>query len=643
LGLSILERLAGQQGTLQLPRLDHNLPKGAEQDIFESLRPWLEAASKRDQAGHISALWYALGKRAWKVTELDALLEKLIWQGPKSHAGTAATQWLADPKSRDRRVLELVRRDRSAIYVQAVFQHVCRRRQSLLPVRFAPQAHKGRFHDGRVVPVPTINTGLQHWPSSTQRLYAELLLDVEKDHKQFAVHRAVMLAQRARLLISDVASFEDALSSNEVTMQEAALGALVWLDEPRPALPVLLQHLDSDRARVAMYALQRLMQVIPRAELVEALDELLQRPRLKITVQKEALRLLGQLATPRAIALLQRVWAQKGLHRDVRIAAIHAARNMLELEEAWTLLSAASEDDEHCARAVVDVAPSQLAQPYRARYLGLLERVAGHPSHAARSACYDALARGWDSAAPEEAVRIAAQAMSQLRVEDKWRRLPGVLSRGARSSGSHSTLETLTRQLIEACKDDIVPGAEHDRIAQQRLGAWLQSLGEETKPQARGLQSTLVTALLQHAELWTLAARLALAAATNQALPDAALELCAAASTPGRARALAIALENEAGREARNWEQAQSEQVLSALMNGDAIDSERRALHPRESSSGVGARERTNAIARRLAVTWLESIGPEFDWPRSLRDALVRLRRDEDLDVRTAALSLWVA
>ncbi|MCA9707000.1 MAG: hypothetical protein KDK70_14195, partial [Myxococcales bacterium] len=39
----------------------------------------------------------------------------------------------------------------------------------------------------------------------------------------------------------------EALASTEVPIQEAALGALVWLDVTAPALPILLEHLDGDR------------------------------------------------------------------------------------------------------------------------------------------------------------------------------------------------------------------------------------------------------------------------------------------------------------------------------------------------------------------------------------------------------------
>src|SRR4029078_12401544 len=83
LGLSLLERLAGQQGTPDLPRLDKNLPRGAERAIFMALGPWLEHARSRQQDQHLFRLWTALGKRAWRVPELCALVGDTIWHGHK--------------------------------------------------------------------------------------------------------------------------------------------------------------------------------------------------------------------------------------------------------------------------------------------------------------------------------------------------------------------------------------------------------------------------------------------------------------------------------------------------------------------------------------------------------------------------------
>ena len=341
--LSLLERLAGQSGTPDLPRLDRNLPRGAEVAIVDALYPWLKAAKQRQQEQHVFRLWGALGERAWKVPKLATLLDDMLWRGKKNNAAWTAQLWLQDPKTRDARVRELVKRDRSALYLAPVFQHCHRRRQTLLVERMSERAPSGRFHDGKVTHFPHVQSGFHRWPTSLQQRYLDLLGKAEVSPKQFTQTRASLVAQRARVPLTRALDLADALASGDVAVQEAALGALVWLDDPGPALSILLDRLDGDRARVAMYAMPRLARLIPRGAMVTALAGLLARPSLKVTVHKEVLRLLGQLATPLAANLLRATWATP-LHRDVRVAALHAARSLLSQADAWSLLAEAALD-----------------------------------------------------------------------------------------------------------------------------------------------------------------------------------------------------------------------------------------------------------------------------------------------------------
>ncbi|MCA9707652.1 MAG: hypothetical protein KDK70_17515, partial [Myxococcales bacterium] len=293
LGVSLLSRLAGQGGTLDLPPLHDNLPRGAEQAIVDALMPWLRADSKRQREQGIFRLWQALGKRAWRVSSLGALMERLVWEGHHNNAGFAAGLWIQDPATRDERVRALVARDRSALYLHGVFAHCHRRRQSTLFDRFADPPPKGRFHDGKIVIIPHVARGLERWTPALQRTFCTLLDRADLEPKRYSRTRAALVALRARVPLTEVSDLEPALRSSDVNVIEAALGAMVWTDRPAPALPILLDHLDGDRARVAMYAMPRLARLLPPAEVVDALATLLQRPRLKVTVHKEALRLLG--------------------------------------------------------------------------------------------------------------------------------------------------------------------------------------------------------------------------------------------------------------------------------------------------------------------------------------------------------------
>lgn len=617
LGIDLLERLAGQAGTPDLPRLDRNLPRGAERAIVVALRPWIEAARARQQDQHLFRLWSALGKRAWRVPELGALVSDAIWHGHQNNAGYAAGLWVQDPKTRDERVRELVARDRSALYLHPVFQHCHRRRQTLLPERLAPTAPRGRFHDGKITVVPYVDGGFQRWPTALQRAYVELVQLAELEPKQFGQTRAALVAMRARVPVTTAADLADALASTDVNVQEAALGSLVRLDDPAPALPILLEHLDGDRARVAMYALPRLARLVPRDRIVDALAELLARPRLKVTVHKEALRLLGELGTPRAMGLLRHTW-QQPLHRDVRIAALHAARSLLGEPEAWTLIDAAARDESpDIARAVVDVPLGNVAEPYRARYFQAMAVVADHGSPIARAASFEALASEWSLADPVGAVSLAARVIGRLDPLDPWMGAKTIVAEGGRSLATHAAIVELVEGLVAAADEQVAPAGELDRLAHRRLYGLLEALAPDRHLTTAVLLEGLANRLLARPQWWSDGARLRVAATPNDRLGAVLLALLAAAPTPRCTRALEDAARAAAALPSRAWEPELAERCAAELAEGPPA-------------------------ARVIAANCVEKFGRRWGWSTAWTSLLQRLREDPDLDVRTCAREVWL-
>jgi hypothetical protein len=616
LGLSLLERLAGQQGTPDLPRLDRNLPRGAEQAIVTALLPWVRAAQSRQQDLHAFRLWAALGKRAWRVPELSTLIANIIWHGHKSNAGFAAALWLQAPATRDERTRELVRKDRSALYLQPVFTHCVHRRQTLLSDRMAHKAPRGRFHDGKVVMVPFVERGFHRWPTTLQQQYVELIRSAEAEPQQFMTTRARLVAMRARVPITVVADLGDALASSDVAVQEAALGALVWVDAPEPALPILLEHLDGDRARVAMYAMPRLALLLPRARMVDALAELLARAQLKVTVHKEAVRLLGMLATPRAIELLRETWT-RALHRDVRIAALHAARSVLWAREAWVILaSAASDESPDVARALVEVPIVTIAERHRVAYLELMLDAADHPSPVVRAALFIALGQRWSWVDPLAAVLVAARVVERLEPLDPWAGASRIVAGGAASEATHSSIEKLLETLTAAAQRELAPAGEHDRLAHRRFVALIDALERERHPTSLRLLESLAVKLLARPDWWSAGVRLRLAATPSEHLGARMLELVATAPTTRSQGAIELAARNLASFALRDWSHEQAQAVVAELVEGPAA-------------------------ARIVGLAMLELFGRRWGWGEPWTGTLGRLRSDPDLDVSTAARAMW--
>lgn len=616
LGLSLLERLAGHAGTMDLPLLAHHLPRGAEHAIAETLLPWVDATQKRNEVGVLFALWRALGKRAWNVPELSQRIERAIWKGPKGSAGHAAHLWLEDPETRDARVRELLRRDSSAIYLAPVVAHCHRRRQSLLGPRFDLSAHRGRFWDQKIVSIPWFSGGFARWSPGLMQSYVKLLRAALADPKRFSTLRALIIGTLARVPTTSVRDVMDSIRADDVVELEAALGALVWTDRPAAALTILAEHLESDRARVAMYAFPRLARLLEREQVVDALAQLLARPRLKLTAHKEIVRLLGQYSTPRALELLRKEWAGE-LHRDVRIAALHAARSVLENDAAWAILGDAARDpNPDVARSVVDVHAPNIASAFQARYLETMAVVADHPDPDTRRALLSAL-NSWAAAAPMEVAAIAARVLERLDPLDPWELALDRAADAARSRSTHESLLALVDRLLATAQADREPRKEGDQLARRRLCAWVAALARVRNPSVSELLSALAERLGAERAFAREAALARIAAATNAQVGEAICELCRTASPLG-ALAVRTAAESAARDGRRGWTAEQALGVVDIVMGG-------------------------LPSARLAAPALVGAFGSRWGWGREWTDRLRTLRHDADPDVQIASLDVAVS
>ncbi|MCB9545211.1 MAG: hypothetical protein H6706_04875 [Myxococcales bacterium] len=613
-GLRALDRLAAQAGVIELPRFDAGLPRGAELGIVATLLPLLEASSAREYPGNVLRLATALGKRAWRVEALWPLVEEAIWARKSALGSLATALWLADPATRDARVRALLARDRTAIVLPRVFEHLHRHRQELLDPYLQGEAMAGAFLTKRSVYVIPAHTGFHRWLPRQQVAFARLLQRTFDAPKASAWEKASTIKRLALLPVTTVADLGPFLASSEVVVVEAALGALVHLDAPAPGLPILLDHLDGDRARVAMYALPRLAGLVPAPVMVAELVALLARPRLKITVHKEVLRLLGTLRTPAAVAALLAQWQQPTLHRDVRIAGLHAARGLLDVEAAWSLLAQALADpDPDVPRALLAPAPATLPARHRDRYLAALLTLAAHPEGRVREALFARLLDPLWRAGREAAVAPAAAAcLAHLGSEAGWRGAARVLALSAEQApGREALLDALGRLVEHAAAADPEPAADLDQPARRRL-AVLTDLLVEVPLRRRSALAAAAERLagLPGAEAEVARLRVSAFEPGEVAAATARLTGWLAPVSPGQRSILAAAVAALARSES-GWEVAD----LYALIDGLAA------------ASGLAA------------LPLLAALGQRLEGPAEARTRLGALRRSADPDVAAAALA----
>ncbi|MYW12291.1 hypothetical protein GT034_28680, partial [Streptomyces sp. SID2563] len=143
--LRTLVRISGNTGGADLGRLDRTLRRGQEHEVFEALRPWLEAGAEKSDYGLAFALVRALGRRAAGLPELQDLLWQAIRFGSVTTARTAVRLWLEPDTDRGERVERLLALDPSAGTLPEVLAVLTRARTDLLDPYLATPPPHGRF------------------------------------------------------------------------------------------------------------------------------------------------------------------------------------------------------------------------------------------------------------------------------------------------------------------------------------------------------------------------------------------------------------------------------------------------------------------------------------------------------------------
>jgi hypothetical protein len=614
-GLGFLQQLAVQSASLVLPDLSRGLPRRSAPAIVEALRPRLAAASERDRPHIILALATALGRRGWGLAALDQLLGSLRTAKPEAIAARALTLLLADPKQRDERVRELIAWDVSVITLQPVLMHLHLRRQAWLDPFLAATPIRGRFRDGKTIHVLPVQSGFARWLPRQQRAYVALLARAGSDRGHAHWTRAAVIARIAHLPTTTVADFTPYLESHEVPVIEAALGALVWTDDPVAALPVLLQHLDGDRARVAMYALPRVARFVDAATLTPILIDLITGDGRKVTVRKEALRLLGEHRSPASVPALQRALAQEGLHKDVAIAVGHAARSLLDDPRALELLATLARSPEpDVARSILDPRPEQLPAAARPGYAALVLGLTRHPDLTTRRAATAALPI-WSSGQEAVIADSLVAVLLDLETGDTWSEAATALvALDSDGAASPALIRGAAELAVLATRRR--PDPRRDLPARQRLLALLARVQARPRAQRLPLRAThdAIARALVDDDLWPYAAALRLCA-LDLAAADAETTLHAIATD------------------------ARADLFLGELVAAfHACVTEARAqLDPAILLALAARLDHGLATVARLAVVLVVAAGTHTGWPAPACQALAALREHGDPRVRHAA------
>ncbi|KAH8671788.1 hypothetical protein BGZ60DRAFT_537224 [Tricladium varicosporioides] len=157
-------------------------------------------------------------------------------------------------------------------------------------------------------------------------------------------------------------------------IRDPAVMALGMLDSDQ-GVPLLLDALHDRRARIAIYSLRRTFNVMSKSKVLKLLSAV---PMEKVTVAKEAVRLIGDLGTEEAFQHLLAMEKQD-LHKDVRIALCRALWSFLGRPQTWEIYGRAALDPEpEISKAVVRIPDDGLTDARRTDLLKTLLKLLNH-------------------------------------------------------------------------------------------------------------------------------------------------------------------------------------------------------------------------------------------------------------------------
>ncbi|MBY0550406.1 MAG: hypothetical protein K2W95_24215 [Candidatus Obscuribacterales bacterium] len=348
-----------------------------EAALLESLKSW----SSKERENRILAIARSFRRRLDVCDHLCEHLAEIAKSAASDKDARDAADllytWRLDRFST--LVPELLALDKTWGLTEPIKTFLNRYRQDLLTPYLGQHAYQGRFSTGKTRVVPAFVNGFHRWTTNQQKIYGNELEQLAANPKSdvgevyFATYRLALLPEPPLKEMARLARRDN----ENLAVRDNVIQMLARVDG-KQGLPILLECLEDDRARVAIYALRQLLLSMPQPEAIAILKRVQSK---SITVQKEVARLIGDVGGREAFDLLISM-VQRETNRDLKAAMVRALWGYTEESaEVWDVLEKAVESaDRVVASAAVRVPYNRLSSESKTRLLKLLARAISHSS-----------------------------------------------------------------------------------------------------------------------------------------------------------------------------------------------------------------------------------------------------------------------
>ncbi|MBC8141287.1 MAG: hypothetical protein H7Y38_07575, partial [Armatimonadetes bacterium] len=384
--------LVKERGQVSFYGLESRLTDPGMKAVAPALLPVLKGWATREREYFLLAAVQGFGRRVRVFPEIQEVLTAVVRTSKDSGVVTGILQVYAEhfPKAFAALVPELIQSDKSVVTLYPIYNHLHRHRQDLLMPFLGRVAYAGRFSTGRTRFVLPLASGFHRWIPAQQAVFVQTLTEVSADTGRDTFAIGGVLNQLAALpAVQPTRLLELAqVGTGKTAVRDLAIQALARLDGGQ-GVPMLIEALSDNRARVAIYALRSLLLEMPAAGAIAVLQNA---PMEKVTVAKEVLRLMGELRLPSSLPYLL-AQSSLNLHRDVRVALLRALWDYIEKPEAQrVLLAAASDPDPAVASGVLRIPTGRLSINTGNMLRTILATALAHPDATVRMNTYSRFA-----------------------------------------------------------------------------------------------------------------------------------------------------------------------------------------------------------------------------------------------------------